>query len=215
MFEEVLPKDAKSALAILGESGLLKEAYLAGGTALALHIGHRISVDFDFFTRKEFNENYLVQKLTELPLSFRLEKTDAGTILGYLNKTRFSLFFYKYPILGKVRQFLNSNILDVKDIAPMKLAAISDRGTKRDFIDLYFIIAMEKLFTLQEVFDLYDQKFKILNQNKAHILKSLIYFDDADEQPMPQMLKKVDWTTVKKFFKLETKFLVKKLSSIG
>lgn len=212
MFEEVLPKDAKSALAILGKSGLLKEAYLAGGTALALHIGHRISVDFDFFTRKEFNESYLVQKLTELPLSFKLEKTDAGTILGYLNKTRFSLFFYKYPILGEVRQFLNSNILDVKDIAPMKLAAISDRGTKRDFIDLYFIVVVEKLLTLQEVFDLYDQKFKILNQNKAHILKSLIYFDDADEQPMPQMLKKVDWITVKKFFELETKFLVKKLS---
>ena len=60
MFEEVLPKSARSALAVLGESGLLKEAYLAGGTALALHIGHRISVDFDFFTGKDFNENYLV-----------------------------------------------------------------------------------------------------------------------------------------------------------
>lgn len=96
----------------------------------------------------------------------------------------------------------------------MKLSAISDRGTKRDFIDLYFIIAIEKLFTFQEIFDLYDRKFKILKQNKAHILKSLVYFDDADKQLMPQMLKEVSWVKVKKFFELETKHLIKKLSAI-
>lgn len=214
MFEEVLPKDTKSALAILGESSLLKEAYLAGGTALALHIGHRISVDFDFFTKKEFDENHLVQKLTELPLNFRLEKIDAGTVLGYLGKTKFSLFFYKYPLLTKAHKFLNLNILDVKDIAPMKLSAISDRGTKRDFVDLYFIIAVEKLFTLQGVLDLYDRKFKILKQNKVHILKSLVYFDDADKQLMPRMLKEVNWSKVKNFFELETKHLIKKLSAV-
>lgn len=209
MFEEVLPKDSKSALAVLGESGLLKEAYLAGGTALALQIGHRISVDFDFFTRKEFDENFFIQKLTELPLRFRLEKTDPGTVLGYLDKTKFSLFFYKYPLLTEAHKFLNLNISDIKDIGPMKLAAISDRGTKRDFIDLYFIIAVEKFFNLQEVLDLYDQKFKILNRNKTHILKSLIYFDDAEKQSMPKMLKKVSWPKVKKFFELETKRLIK------
>lgn len=214
MFEEVLPKDTKSALAVLGESGLLKEAYLAGGTALALHIGHRVSVDFDFFTKKEFDENYLIQKFTELPLNFRLEKIDAGTVLGYLGKTKFSIFFYKYPLLAKAHNFLSLDVLDVKDIGPMKLAAISDRGTKRDFIDLYFIIVVERLFTLQEILDLYDRKFKILKQNKAHILKSLIYFDDADQQPTPQMLKEVSWIKVKKFFELETKRLIKQLSAI-
>lgn len=214
MFEEVLPRDTKSALAVLGESGLLKEAYLAGGTALALHIGHRVSVDFDFFTKKEFDENHFVEKLINLPLSFRLEKVDAGTVLGYLDKTKFSLFFYKYPLLAKTHKFSDLNILDVKDIAPMKLAAISGRGKKRDFIDLYFIIAAEKLLVLEEILDLYDRKFGILHQNKAHILKSLIYFDDADKESMPQMLKEVSWTKIKKFFELETKHLIKKLSAI-
>jgi len=117
-------------------------------------------------------------------------------------------------VLGETQRFSNLNIADVKDIAPMKLAAISDRGIKRDFIDLYFIIAVEKLFTLQEILNLYDQKFEVLNQNKAHILKSLIYFDDADKGPMPQMLKEVSWIKVKKFFELETKHLVKKFSAI-
>jgi len=63
MFEEVLPENARKALAILGESGILDDAYLAGGTALALHIGHRTSVDFDFFTREKLNKSLLVQKL--------------------------------------------------------------------------------------------------------------------------------------------------------
>ena len=189
-----------------------KNGFLAGGTALALHIGHRISVDFDFFTEKEFNQNYFIQKITGLPLNFQSEKVEPGTVIGYLNKTKFSLFFYKYPVLAEAHKFLNLSICDIKDIAPMKLAAISDRGVKRDFIDLYFIVAEKKLLTLQEVFNLYDQKFKILNQNKTHILKSLIYFDDADEQQMPQMLKEVSWPKVKKFFEIETKRLVKKLS---
>ena len=213
MFEEVLPRNTKNSLALLGESGLLKDAYLAGGTALALHIGHRISIDFDFFTGKEFDQNYFVQKVSELPVDFQSERIEPGTVLGYLNKTKFSLFFYKYPLLAKTHEFLDLRISDVKDIAPMKLAAISDRGVKRDFIDLYFIVAEKKLFTLQDVFDLYNQKFKVLNQNKAHILKSLIYFDDADKQQMPQMLKKVSWPKVKKFFEVETKYLFKKLSA--
>lgn len=209
MFEEVLSGNAKNSLAVLGESGLLKDTYLAGGTALALRIGHRISVDFDFFATKEFNQDYFIQKITELPVNFELERSAPGTVLGYLNKTKFSLFFYKYPILAKTHKFLNLEILNIKDIAPMKMAAISGRGVKRDFIDLYFIIAVEKFLSLNEVFDLYDQKFSVLKQNKNHILKSLIYFEDADEQEMPQMLKKIDWPEVKNFFEQEVKHLIK------
>lgn len=211
MFEETLPKNAKNSLAILTKSGILKDAYLAGGTALALQIGHRISVDFDFFTRKEFDEKIFVQRMGRLPLGFELERTDWRTILGYINKTRFSLFFYEYPLLAKPHKFLGINICDIKDIAPMKIAAISDRGTKRDFIDLYFIIAAEKLFTLRQILDLYDRKFKILRQNKLHILKSLVYFDDADQNIAPKMLKNADWQEIKNFFNKE----VKKFLSAG
>lgn len=123
----------------------MKDAYLAGRTALALQIGHRVSVDFDFFTRKEFNEKIFIQRLVKLPVKFQAERTERGTILGFTDRTKFSLFYYDYPLLAKPREFLNINICDIRDIAPMKLAAISDRGTKRDFIDLYFIIVVEKL----------------------------------------------------------------------
>lgn len=205
MFEETLSKSTKRALVELGKSGILNDAYLTGGTALALHLGHRISVDLDFFTHNEFNEQKFAEKMNALSFGFKLEKLDWRTILGYIRETKFSLFFYDYPLLSEPKIFLNSNIADVKDIAPMKLLAVSDRGIKRDFIDLYFIIAVEKIFTLDEVFNLYDRKFKALAQNKLHILKSLSYFETAENTPMPKMLKEVDWREVKKFFVREAK----------
>lgn len=211
MFEEVLPSKTKKSLALLGKSGLLKDAYLAGGTALSLRIGHRISVDLDFFTKKKFKEEIFIQKLAKLPVNFHLERLSWGTILGYLETTRFSCFFYNYPLLAKSNKFLNINVADIADIAPMKINAISDRGTKRDFIDLYFIIALEKTFTLEEILRLYDKKFKALQENKLHIFKSLVYFRDAEQNPMPKMIKNVDWSEVKKFFEKEVEILGRKL----
>ena len=213
MFEKVLSKDAKKSLGLLGQSGLLDSAYLAGGTALALQLDHRYSYDFDFFTPKRFDERILIQRITELFSNFELERKDWGTILGYLGKTRFSLFFYKYPLLFKSHNFLDINVADIKDIAVMKIAAIADRGTKRDFIDLYFIFNEAKIITLEESLKLYDKKFKALPQNKIHIFKSLVYFEDADRDKSPKMIKSVNWQKVKEFFIDEQKRLAKKLLS--
>ncbi len=209
MFEQVIPKMAQNALAILGKSKLLKSSYLAGGSGLALQIGHRISIDLDFFTGQEFSARTMVRKLVGLPLDFQLERIDWGTILGYLGKTKFSLFFYEYPLLADTEKFLDINVASIKDIAVMKLAAIAERGTKRDFVDLYFILAKEKVLTLAETFQLYDRKFRLLRQNKAHLLKAITYFADAQETDVPKMLKTIEWKEVKEFFERETKYLAK------
>ena len=209
MFEEVLSKNAKESLAVLGKSKLLEKAYLAGGTALALQIGHRLSYDFDFFTPEEFDGKIEVQRIKKAVSDFQLEKTSWGTILGNIKDTRFSLFFYTYPLLFKTNNFLGVNIAGIKDIASMKIAAIADRGTKRDFIDLYFIIFKEKIATLKEILGLYDKKFQSLKQNKVHILKSLNYFDDAEEGEMSRMIKDVKWKDVKDFFAGEVKKISK------
>lgn len=210
MFEKVLSSNAKEALAILGPSGILEGAYMAGGTALALQIGHRLSYDFDFFTDKEFDENILVQRIKKIIPEFQLEKLEWKTILGNIKETRFSFFFYNYPLLFKTGKFLGIDIADIRDIAPMKIAAIADRGTKRDFIDLYFIVELEKILSLSEVLELYEKKFKVLAQNKLHILKSLRYFEDAEEGETPKMLKDILWKEIKKFFENEVKKLSKK-----
>lgn len=211
MFEEALPQKSKKSLAILGRSGLLEDAYLAGGTALALQIGHRISVDFDFFTPKHFDAKVLSRKLREANINFSLERLEKNTILGLVDKAKFSLFFYDYPLIGKTTAYLNINIASLKDIAAMKLLAISDRGTKRDFIDLYFLLAVEKVFVLPEIFELYDKKFNALPQNQSHLLRSLVYFEDANDSKMPKMLKTATWQEVKKFFEREAKHLMRQL----
>ena len=214
MDEEILSKNARNALVTLGQSGLLGSSYLAGGTALALQLGHRYSFDFDFFTQEEFDEEILVQRLASLLPDFKLERKSWRTILAYIGDTRFSLFFYKYPLLFKTHKFLNIEIADIRDIAPMKIAAIADRGVKRDFIDLYFIFEVKKNMTIDEALSLYDKKFKVLSQNKVYILKSLGYFEDAEKDELPQMKEKVDWERVKKFFMEEQKRLTKKLLRI-
>lgn len=88
----------------------------------------------------------------------------------------------------------------LKNLAVKKIAAIAYRGTKRDFIDLYFILAIHQILTLRKTLELYDKKFGKLAQNKIYILKSLAYFEDAEQDAMPQMIQKVQWNSVKQFF---------------
>ena len=109
------------------------------------------------------------------------------------------------------KKFVGAALADVRDIAAMKIAAISDRCTKRDFIDLYSIIVSRRIISLEECLNLYDKKFKALKQNKIHILKSLVYFNDAEGDVMPKMLERVEWPEVKKFFQKEITALSKKI----
>lgn len=205
LFEKTLSKETKKALAVLGKSDLLKKAYLAGGTACALQIGHRISVDLDFFTEEEFDAATVIRSLNKMG-TFELDRTPWGTILGIFEKVKFSLFVYQYPLLFPCRNFNGIGLADLRDIAAMKIEAISSRGIKRDFVDLYSIC--RKGVPLKEALELYDRKYKSFASNRIHILKSLVYFVDAETNPMPKMLETVDWTKIKKFFEHEVPPLV-------
>jgi len=205
MFTKTLFGNTEKALAILGKSHLMDNAYLAGGTALCLQIGHRISVDLDFFTPQEFKANELICALKNIG-KFKLEKQSWGTILGELEKIRFSVFVYKYPVLFPFKSLFDINILDLRDIAAMKIDAIGTRGIRRDFIDLYFIC--QKGISLKEILSLYHRKYGALASNIVHIQKSLVYFVDAEMTVMPKMLKEVNWDGVKKYFENEIKKLV-------
>ncbi len=205
MFTNTLSKGAATALALLGKSNVLKDAYLAGGTACALQIGHRISVDLDFFTEKESPVEFILKQLEQLP-GFKLDETTKWTILGSFQKVKFSHFYYPYPLIKKASLFSQTSIASLEDIAAMKIDAICSRGTKRDFIDLYFLT---KKFSLDKILKFYDKKYGKLSNNIYHILKSFNYFTDADPQPSPKMLIPVSWEEVKKFFQAETIRLTK------
>lgn len=207
MFTKTLSPVAQRALAILGKSGFLKDAYLAGGSALALHLGHRYSLDFDFFSTMLLDSKNIVLELNKIG-HFEKEQVSKDTILGKFNTIKFSLFFYNYPLIAKWRQLFGIKIADPKDIAAMKAVAIMDRGTKRDFVDLYFLVKAG--FTIEQIFKIYDKKYKKLANNIFSLIKSLQYFVDAEKTEMPRMIKKVSWEEIKHFFEKEAVRLGKK-----
>lgn len=201
MFEEAISKQTAKNLELLGQLKILENIYLAGGTALALQLGHRISYDLDFFTSKRFGAENILKKISQIE-SYQHERISWGTILGKLGDVKFSLFFYDYPLLKETIKFKGINLASIEDIAAMKVAAISERGTKRDFVDLYFILQKAEL---SEILNLYEEKYKNLSSNLMHIRKSLVYFADAEEEEMPKMIKKISWNKIKKFFETGTK----------
>ena len=200
MFPGTLSDDAQDALAVLGKSGILNWAYLAGGSALALYLGHRRSVDFDFFPASKFDPMKIKQEL-EAHGSYESDQLAADTMLGVFNGVKFSLFAYTYPLIGQLVEFSGIRLASPEDIAAMKLVAITDRGTKKDFIDVY-VLAKQR-FSLKEMFDFYNRKYKMLEQNKLTLLKSLQYFEEAEASGMPVMMESIDWEAVKDFFRSE------------
>lgn len=200
MFTRTLSKQAQNALALLGKSEVVKDAYLAGGSALALHFGHRYSFDFDFFSKRPPEAQSVVKKLSTLG-TFKTQMTDKKTILGTFNTIKFSLFHYDYPLIANFHSFLQVNIADPADIAAMKVVAIVDRGIKRDFVDLYFLA--QHGYSIEKIFKLYDKKYGKLANNMYTILTALRYFEEAEPSEMPQMTTKVSWEEVKQFFEKE------------
>jgi len=177
----------------------LDGVYLAGGTALALRIGHRLSVDLDFFVSELFDEEAMLQRLQEVA-GFSLVAKAPHTLHANIQGSKVTFPGYPYPLLFPNTLFAGVPVADARDIACMKISAIASRGTKRDFIDLY-VTACE--FGLVELLGLFQRKYVRTGYNRIHILKSLMFFDDAEKDPMPHMLVPLDWDNVKLFFRRE------------
>lgn len=200
MFPRTLPDNAQNALALLGKQDFFKTTYLAGGSSLALQLGHRRSIDFDFFTNQTF-ELIDVKTILNRIGRYTGEHEAPKTMVGRFNEAKFSLFYYPYKLIGKTVDYQGINLANFEDIAAMKLVAITDRGTKKDYIDLYFLA--NKCFSIEKMFNFYDKKYHNFEVNKVTLLKALQYFEDADGSEMPEMIKKIDWEEIKKFFQKE------------
>lgn len=207
MFTAGLSRDTQSNLALLGKQDWVASFYLAGGTACSLYFGHRLSYDLDFFTKQSFNPKIITQRLRLLG-TLSVDQDTQGTFLGKFNGVKISFFIYPYPPLFQLKIYQTIRVADIRDIACMKIDAISSRGTQRDFIDLFFIC---KQYKLSDLFSLFEQKYKGVDYNLSHIVKSLSYFVNAEEQNIPQMIEKVSWEEVKAFFQEEVKRLSRKL----
>ena len=171
--------------------------YLAGGTALALELGHRISVDLDFFSQNAFSVSSLILKLNALG-DLRIEAQSEDSFNGSLDGVKISFFYYPYPLLFETKKYAGVFLADERDIGAMKVQAISDRGSKKDFVDLFVLL---KIYPLKELLDFFHKKYEKFNYNQLHILKSLSYFYDADTNLEPVYIHPISWTEVKKFIR--------------
>lgn len=202
MHPEVLDQKTKRLLEKIKKTKIPNNFYLAGGTALALQIEHRKSIDLDWFSKKSFSLKELKNELKNLG-KLKIEGEEKGTLNCSLNRLRLSFFEYPYITLFPFINYdKNIKLADKRDIACMKIDALSSRGSKKDFIDLYFLL---REFSLKQLLSLFDKKYKDIEYNCLHILKSLTYFKEAENQPMPLMLKKVNWRMVKKEIIRKTK----------
>lgn len=192
MYWQTIDKNRQDLLAKLG---FLKEQgfYMAGGTALALQIGHRESVDFDFYNEKEFNANNLVSEIKKFSKSLEIEIPDTYSVMGQVDGVKLSFFNYEYPMITDFVVDKGINFASLSDIAAMKCIAVVQRGTKRDYVDMYFL---NKMFGLKKIFKWVAKKYPMYDI--YHIKTGLIYFAEAENDVMPKMLVDCSWEEVKK-----------------
>lgn len=188
----LLPATAEIVQKIAG-AAFLKPFYLSGGTALALHLGHRESEDLDFFTTETFDPQHLQSEIQKVGQLESVEIAE-GTLNTFLDTVKLQFLHYPYPLLESTIDWEGFSLSSVLDVACTKIITISMRGSKKDFVDLFFLL---REYSLQELFEKVDQKYQGVKYNRTHLAKSLIYFEDADIQPMPRMLQNVRWEEVK------------------
>lgn len=210
-----LEVEQKKLLQLIVEQMPLAGSYLAGGTALALILGHRESVDFDWFSPSNFDSEVLARQLSNMK-SFEVNEASKGTLHGILDNVRVTWLYYPNPLLDHLitsSEMPNLKLASLKDIGVMKLAALSHRGSAKDFIDLYRM--QQEGLELEDLIKLMPAKFPEAKINYYHIVKSFSYFDDAELEPLPKMHAPLSWQKLKHFFLEEQTRLLKKIEQFG
>ena len=209
---ETLPRKTKRALDFLSKDKWLKKSkfYLAGGTALALQVGNRKSFDLDFFTeKKDFNGKKLIAHFSDNK-DWIIEVEDRNTIYAKLFGAKISFIAYPFFIPKQdMSQHGEIPVMNPIDIAVMKITAVSQRGRKRDFFDLYW--CAHNIEPLEQIIRRLPEQYPSVAHDYHHILKNLVYFEDAEDDPEPEIYFKASWNTVKKFFRKEITTIAKEV----
>jgi hypothetical protein len=187
----------KKILQQLGPILMRQHYYLGGGTTIAIYLGHRHSVDLDWFTEEGITDPMrLAQNIRDKGIPFVTGQIERGTLHGTISGVRISFLEYKYPLLKPliIWQKAACQLATLEDLACMKLSALTQRGSKKDFVDIYALGL--RYFSLRDMLRLYQKKFSV--EDMGHVLYGLSYFDDADKERLPKMFWDTNWRTIKK-----------------
>lgn len=209
-----IPRAQREALARLVSEPWTKPFRLVGGTALAIHYGHRLSQDLDFSSTEPFDVGEMVARLSGSG-AFTIKRRSEFAVVGTWEGAQVSFLYYQYPW---IRDAVGAGsppapLAHPLDIGLMKIEAIGQRGARRDFADLYFICQRE--LPLAELLKLYPAKFGEGATPTYHLLKSLVFFEDAERQPEIPTRPRVPWKRIRSHFEEEVAALAKALLGLG
>ncbi|MDL2241807.1 nucleotidyl transferase AbiEii/AbiGii toxin family protein [Bacteroidales bacterium OttesenSCG-928-L03] len=184
-------------LKMLQQIPSLETTRLVGGTALALQLGHRFSIDLDFFGIMESPIEQLLQELDYSGMDIGVKYGKGSIKVLYINGVKVDIVNYPYDWIEAPIETEGVRMAGLKDIAAMKLSAITNRGTKKDFIDIYFLLQQ---FSLETMMGFYEQKYA--HGSPFNVIRSLSYFEDAEDDPMPKLFHPIDWEEIKATIRL-------------
>lgn len=179
-----------------------KDFFLVGGTALALYLGHRLSVDLDFFTITTFDNEKIEASLLK-HFDFSTDYVAENTLKGFARGVKLDFITHAYPLVKPLFKSDGLVLSSMQDIGAMKLNAISHSGNRqKDFYDLYFLL---EHFSLSTLLDAY--RFKYANSNPIIPLKAIIWFEDIDfEIEKPMLNRRISFDEVKTRLVKSTKY---------
>ena len=195
LFTEAVDDSTLELLKSLQSKEYLKGFFLTGGTALALYLGHRKSVDIDLFSNFGFDASQMLENINH-DFQFQLFYSSTNTIRGSIGNVKADINAHRYPYIKEPVIYDNFLILSVEDIIAMKLNAIMTSGQRvKDFIDIYFLLDK---YDIADMLRFYNVKYSRVND--ALLLKSLIYFDDVDNSDWPVLIKNsgLKWGSIRK-----------------
>ena len=197
MHPEILTDVQKGALKQVGPLAKARGFYLAGGTSLAIQLGHRPSQDFDWFTQDKIDRpEELALFLREEGIRTEKEAISPNTLQLICEGVETSFFSYPPELVEELIHWKDYDVLlaSIADICCMKLVAVSGRGSKKDFIDIY-AIGKESGIRIADMLDLYETRYR--TRETASVLYGLAYFEDAETEPTPKLTSRITWTQVK------------------
>ena len=178
-------------LQTLMQDPFFTDFYLVGGTSLALRFAHRESIDIDLFTHQSFDSAAFSERLKE-QYGMIEAAVPENSVSGWINDIKLDLIAHRYPLLRAIDVIDGIRLASIADVAAMKLNAIANRGSKKDFFDVHSLL---ELFSLTELLAFFEEKYSQVNS--FTVLKSLTYFDDAEADPEPLSLVDTSWHDVK------------------
>lgn len=198
LFWNTVTDEVQAILSEFARTPIARSFYLAGGTALSLQLGHRISVDLDFFSPSE--DIPTIRPILEnsfTGFSSVLADSSWGNLVYLVNNVRVGFYGYGFPLVAPLVESGAVRLASIEDIALMKLDAMLSRAARKDFYDLYFIF---QRIPVSKIFQKADQKYPAIRDFEVQVTKRLVFFENAEDESEPGLLQSVPWKAVKEFF---------------